>query len=145
MGDHLSNINKFFIYMVFSLYRNQFSETSNYEKPELSENVEYKILKKVLSKTVLSFYESIYLDNSTADYYLRLCEDSSRIFPLILVDPEDTDDGLLDGLVPSESSFTVFVKKLCMSELLKVFILIYEMKFIFGDVNSKFDINYLLD
>ncbi|KII61038.1 hypothetical protein RF11_02283 [Thelohanellus kitauei] len=110
---------------------NQYPE-NNYE------NDEYKRYKRVLAAIIGSFNDRNYLDRNTSNYYMRWLDEYSSSSSQMTSDIDDF-NRLAESMetlnlssplnIPTEPS---------LKELLKWFTLIYEFKFIFGDISCKF-------
>ncbi|KII61848.1 hypothetical protein RF11_10174 [Thelohanellus kitauei] len=100
--------------------------------------MDYKICKKVMASMILLFNESNYLLKDTTEYFLRLFDDHFTISSQI----ENTNNlgSIPDStLIRDASSKKIILYTLHFHSLLRWFILIFEMKFIFGDIDAKFN------
>ncbi|KII62575.1 hypothetical protein RF11_05205 [Thelohanellus kitauei] len=97
---------------------------------------EYKMYKHVMAKIVLIFNESKFLDQKTADYYTKLFfpKDSSSIIKYIYDRDENSYFSLASDVASNKSS----LYNLQLLFVFKLFKLVYEMKFIFCDIDSRF-------
>ncbi|KII61037.1 hypothetical protein RF11_01754 [Thelohanellus kitauei] len=111
-------------------FRNQISQNN-------TENDEYIKYKRILADLVCSFNESTYLDKNTSDHYIRLCDENSSSLK-ITSDPDNIENlsQSMDSL--RLSSPTRIATEPSFQTLFRWLNLIYELKFIFGDVTSKF-------
>ncbi|KII69867.1 hypothetical protein RF11_02797 [Thelohanellus kitauei] len=138
--NHLSMIDEDFIKIGFTECESNLINDFQYLIHEDSGNAEYVMHIEVLSWILLSFNESYYLDKNTAPYYISLCKVSSNNPPHLPSTP-DISNYISDSLPVSNASTQVNIKfTSAFRALLKYFSLIYELKFIFGDINSKFNI-----
>ncbi|KII73127.1 hypothetical protein RF11_00309 [Thelohanellus kitauei] len=103
----------------------------------ISENNEYKKYKQVLAAIVCSFNDSICLNKNSSDYYRRRCDEYSSSLSHIPSDPDNL-ESLSESMVALRlSEPTNMASEHSFQELFRWFTLIYELKFIFGDINSK--------
>ncbi|KII64582.1 hypothetical protein RF11_10349 [Thelohanellus kitauei] len=101
--------------------------------------------KNVLARIVHSFYESNYMDKNTANYYRGLLKLYSGDLPLFSLIRNILRTRYLTIQFPSLHQRQFVLNKLCLPALLHLFMLMYEMKFIFGDLNWKFEPYNLVD
>ncbi|KII73833.1 hypothetical protein RF11_08204 [Thelohanellus kitauei] len=139
-NGQLSKLNNICINQVFSKCLVSLMDASSRPKFADNRNSEYKIYRHLLARVVVSFYDSNYLDQMTADYFMRLCEDNSRISSQSLV----YSDKFANDFTYKAATHTIFLKKVTFPTLLRWFMLMFEMKFIFDDVYSKFPNLYFL-
>ncbi|KII64915.1 hypothetical protein RF11_06126 [Thelohanellus kitauei] len=139
----LSIIDEDFIQTMLSQSESHLRNSFAYEYSETEENDEYKIYKTTMAMTVLSFNDSNSLDRKIADTYLQLCDDVSKDLYQMLVNPYRSDN--MSGSTHfSDRSHKILFNRLPFPALLRWLMLIFELKFIFGDINSKFaDLNFL--
>ncbi|KII71976.1 hypothetical protein RF11_10233 [Thelohanellus kitauei] len=122
-----------FINSVFSECQNYLSNVCIDEEPDDSERAQYTIYKQIFIRIVVSFNESYINDSDACNYFFTLYQldmsESTRIPPIHN-----------NSLIISQfSEYAKKYKNVSFSILLKWFTLIYELKFIFGDINSTFD------
>ncbi|KII71979.1 hypothetical protein RF11_10236 [Thelohanellus kitauei] len=132
-SSELALIKDDFFKSVFSKCANHLSKTCIDKKPDDSDYAQCKIFKQVFTRIVVSLNESYIMDKDTVDSCLALCQidmrESSKIQPI-----QNNSLSISQFLEDSKN-----YKNVSFSILLKWFTLIYELKFIFGDTNSKFD------
>ncbi|KII61925.1 hypothetical protein RF11_07533 [Thelohanellus kitauei] len=107
--------------------------------PENIENEEYIIIKQIMTRIVRSFNKSMFFDKNTSESYLKMFDDSANISP-----PSTsychTYENLLDQVDSTENyGRRYLLNVMTFRELLRLFILVYEMKFMFADIDSKID------
>ncbi|KII60856.1 hypothetical protein RF11_00609 [Thelohanellus kitauei] len=137
-SDHLSMINDDFIQGVFSACEFHLLDSLQEESSEDDISSEYQMCNQAMSMTVRSFNESNYLDQHTAEYYIRVCESSSNNSSPIPIDDDDDSYNTSDSTSVSDiSPHTTMLSDLPIPVLLRWFIMIFEMKFLFGDISSK--------
>ncbi|KII71337.1 hypothetical protein RF11_05247 [Thelohanellus kitauei] len=132
--NHLSMITDACIEDVFTRCSRIFQKKFEYESFEVYGDDWYTFYKKALAKTVLSFYESIFLDLSTVDGHIKVFEDySGDSFHI----PSHKDNY---GNVHASISHSqiIYLGKLSIPAILRWFILMFEMKFLYGDIYSNF-------
>ncbi|KII74850.1 hypothetical protein RF11_12992 [Thelohanellus kitauei] len=136
--NHFSIIDEDLINNVFECCESNlitdYSSQSNFYR---SKNDDSKIYSKILSRIVYSFNEYNYLYKETSDYYSRMLGEYLCSSLGIYFDQDNP-----DSYWESMSSFEIFEEiYICIKPinltLIKLFILIYEQKFIFGDINSR--------
>ncbi|KII73825.1 hypothetical protein RF11_08196 [Thelohanellus kitauei] len=134
-SGYLSKINDKCIKEIFSKNASCISDFFYGRTPKLYRNTEYKTYKTVLAMIIISFYESNYMDKRSADYCLKLIEGNSETPSEIQV-YSDYVENSFDNIVDTDTKIS---NKLSIPALLRLFILMFEMKFIFDDLDSKFD------
>ncbi|KII65871.1 hypothetical protein RF11_04768 [Thelohanellus kitauei] len=119
---------------VFTRCRRIFTNKFKYGSFEVYVNTRYTLYKKALAKTVVSFYESIFLDRSTVDGYRKIFDDYSSNSLNIPSYPDYL------GNVPGSISYSkkMYLGKLSIPAILRWFILMFEMNFLFCDIKSRF-------
>ncbi|KII67301.1 hypothetical protein RF11_07724 [Thelohanellus kitauei] len=137
--DYLMIIKQSFIKICFLRCELSLRLTSDNQGPEIFENNSYNRCKEVLTKTISSFNESNYLDKNSASLFMRWCgiisSDCSNSHSYL-----DDIDSLSDAMrVASISEQPNTRCGIHIQAILRWFTLIYEMKFIFMDINSKTD------
>ncbi|KII73826.1 hypothetical protein RF11_08197 [Thelohanellus kitauei] len=133
-SGYFSKINNKCIKQVFASGLSKFNKEPYRKKIRSYPNSEFHIYKHVFAKIVLSFHHTNYLDQEAADFYLRLIEDTSTISPEISLDSDMSDNSLNYGA----ASNAIYLNNLSFPMLLKLYVLIFENKFIFEDINWKF-------
>ncbi|KII69217.1 hypothetical protein RF11_10273 [Thelohanellus kitauei] len=139
---YLGIINNDFITTAFSQCESYLLEDFQYWIPEDTDDEEYIIQLEVLSRIIISFNESNYLNKSATDDYLRSCMIYSR-------DSSDLQSDIAGDLYLPTSFLDSFDRTNrylipTFASLLQWIILIFEKKFIFGDINSRFhNLNFL--
>ncbi|KII73616.1 hypothetical protein RF11_02974 [Thelohanellus kitauei] len=132
-SSHLSIINEDFIKVVFSECESHLRQAFDDESDQGPEYDEYKMCTKTLATTILLFDESNYLDEATLKYYLRLLKVNLRNQEHI---PGCSDDS--GGMSDSNTlPHPPLLYKLPFLAILIWYTLLFEMKFIFGDINYK--------
>ncbi|KII72363.1 hypothetical protein RF11_04919 [Thelohanellus kitauei] len=130
--NHLSNINENFFKGIIERCSFHDSDVFDFDSTE-EYGKEYKMYKHVLAKILYSFNRMNYLDRRVAYDYIELCENYKHHLQLIIdcqCEDEDMDESI-------SYPFCIYLNKLPVQALLKFVIIIYEIKFIFGDINSK--------
>ncbi|KII71334.1 hypothetical protein RF11_05244 [Thelohanellus kitauei] len=127
---HLSMISSAYIEDVFTRCHRIIHNQCKYESFDGYGNEGYAFYQKALTKTVLSFYESIFFDSNTGDGYLYMLENYSNSSSNIPSYPDNC--GNEPG--PTSDSQTIYLGKLSIPAILRWFILMFEMKFLFGDI-----------
>ncbi|KII63526.1 hypothetical protein RF11_08056 [Thelohanellus kitauei] len=132
MRSHLSMISDDLIDSVFSGLWSDIINNVEYFVPEDSVVDEFEIYRRAMTKIVLSFNELTYFSKNLANYcYMSLCteispQNSNHMHDSVSIKGSNT------------TSQTNIYGKPTFTSLLRYFILIYERKFIFGDIKSKF-------
>ncbi|KII73296.1 hypothetical protein RF11_04881 [Thelohanellus kitauei] len=111
-----------------------------YEKlePEILHIDAYDICRQIMAKTLYSFNESNYLDDRTAQHYIRQFNVESC--NNLRVSSNDDYFGMHESVIASNRPLQTNVfSKLPFHGLLRWFGLIFEMKLIFGDTESKLE------
>ncbi|KII65449.1 hypothetical protein RF11_01054 [Thelohanellus kitauei] len=110
------------------------TKTFNNQTPEIFQNSNYKRCKQVLMKIVLLFNESNYLDNHSARLLMRWWDDSIHTYNFhgFSENNRNVSDGNLASIIPETTNYGIPIEG-----SLSWFTLIYEKKFVFGDIKSK--------
>ncbi|KII70467.1 hypothetical protein RF11_02125 [Thelohanellus kitauei] len=114
------------------------SEIFNHVFSEISENTEddkYKKYKQIMADVILSFNESNYLGKDKANHYTELCNLHSHNLSPIKSIPDNSGTIVASNTSPPST----LLHNLPFLGLLRYFILIFELKFIFGDIDSKLE------
>ncbi|KII61984.1 hypothetical protein RF11_14141 [Thelohanellus kitauei] len=138
-SKHLTIINDDFIKSVFSGLQSYLLNTSKNQEPEVFETNAYNVYKQVMASTLHSFNESNYLEKNTAHTFMGKCNANPSNFTTIDVrhtNSETMHDTNVSSNIPDQTNTGHIIP---IDALLKFFTLIYELKFIFGDINSKLD------
>ncbi|KII64451.1 hypothetical protein RF11_03854 [Thelohanellus kitauei] len=139
--DYLSFVSDDFIMSLFQLCKAHIKDTFRQKLLKDSNNDQYYIYDNVMKWTILSFNDSNYLDSSTAAYYKKLCNDYSTKSSRITSNYQESDsfsNTESDNVSETVAKYQTFPANFCW------FILLFEMKFIFCDINSQFmDIDVL--
>ncbi|KII74077.1 hypothetical protein RF11_00063 [Thelohanellus kitauei] len=138
-SQYLSIINEDLIQNVFSECEYQLRSHFDNLSPEIFENNCYNIYKNLMARTIHSLNESNYLDKNRAGSFMKVYHVNTGKFSQIPVDHATsvvTDDFKVMSTTLIQANAN---SPLRINALLKWFILIYEIKFIFGDIKSKFD------
>ncbi|KII66667.1 hypothetical protein RF11_12695 [Thelohanellus kitauei] len=110
---------------------------SQYGSPECFGSDEYKLYRHVLTMILLSFNEFNYFYKKKADYYISLVNDNSGNSCDIQGYSDDS-HSTSDSKSDSDSSFvSIQFYKLPFPALLRWFMFIYEVKFIFAGIDTK--------
>ncbi|KII63548.1 hypothetical protein RF11_16355 [Thelohanellus kitauei] len=137
-SKHLLVIEKDFLNSLFSRCEAHIFDACKAELPEVYINSAYKIFTQLLASIIHSFHESNILDENEAKNLDKLCDDFSKGKSTI-INSHDIPGAMLDSHPDSNSSSNkISLHKLSFRDLLRLFVLIYEQKFIYGDENSKF-------
>ncbi|KII65123.1 hypothetical protein RF11_07473 [Thelohanellus kitauei] len=142
-NSQLSIMDRDFIEEVFLKCISYITKTRKYWIPEDSGNAEYKIFQQVMTWLVISFNQSKHLCIGAAKYYLRLCnlkyDNSSTVLKNI-----DNSCGVYDSTsISKKTANKTEHYRPSFPALFRCFMYIYELKFIFGDIDSKFSLNFL--
>ncbi|KII71333.1 hypothetical protein RF11_05243 [Thelohanellus kitauei] len=132
--NHISMITDDHVTYVFIRCKCHLRNQFKYESFEVFGNEEYTLYKKVLAKVVISFYESIFLDIITVEDYLNMLENYSS--HLSNIPSYQNIYGNMPG--PSSHAQTIHLGRLSIPGILRWFMLMFELKFLFGDINSQF-------
>ncbi|KII73873.1 hypothetical protein RF11_10063 [Thelohanellus kitauei] len=131
-------IDEDFINSVFSTCESHLKNAFDNQISEVSRQKHYIYYKLIMAKTILSFNQNSYLDHNRTEYVLR-----NRIVGSInssdFYGTEYKNDDLFDAIydcIKSEETNSCFQKHI--QGMLRWFTLIYEMKFIFLNIHSKF-------
>ncbi|KII73489.1 hypothetical protein RF11_13755 [Thelohanellus kitauei] len=113
-------------------------------KPEFSRPAEYKNYKKRMVMTLFIFNKSNYMDKKIADDYVSSCDANSRTASSISNTTENSDTISDIRCIPDTLRHTIMNQYLEFRKIGSWFNLVYEYKFIYGDINSKFtDLKFL--
>ncbi|KII69857.1 hypothetical protein RF11_02786 [Thelohanellus kitauei] len=137
---HLSIINEDLIKSLFSKCESHLADIIKTELLEVHINTEYKIFTDIMANIIYSFNESNKLANIEADSYLRLCDEYPKNSFIITNIEDKSGDSLGATTDLNTSTNKSLLHRLPFSTLLRLFVLIYELKFIYGDINSKLTI-----
>ncbi|KII64506.1 hypothetical protein RF11_12617 [Thelohanellus kitauei] len=119
------------INMIFTKLEFHLLDDMRYKSLDDHVEPEFKKYKQIMAILVHIFNESNYLDESTADYLTKLCNTNSSYSCI--------SGTISDSMhVSNISSTAVSLQNPPLLVLLLWFSLIYEIKFIYGDINSKF-------
>ncbi|KII65450.1 hypothetical protein RF11_01055 [Thelohanellus kitauei] len=135
-SEYLTIINEDFINRVFFESESHLLHVFDDHTPEIFKNNIYNRFKQVLASTIRLFNESNYFDKTTAKSLFGLFyNDCSRSFyiPPSLYDTPLFSDTPIVSRKSGESNYGMPIES-----MLRWFTLIYEMKFVFGDIKSKF-------
>ncbi|KII71872.1 hypothetical protein RF11_07602 [Thelohanellus kitauei] len=136
-NKHLSIINDDLIQRIFSKCESHLADAIKTELLEVYINDEYKMFTETLANIIYSFNESNKLEKTKAYSYLRLCDNYTNNLSRT---PNSEDKSGSPSEVKTDSNTSAnrsLLHTLPFSALLKLFVLIYELKFIYGDLNSK--------
>ncbi|KII64507.1 hypothetical protein RF11_12618 [Thelohanellus kitauei] len=136
-SNSLSSISDDLIKMLFTKLKFHLLDDIRYKSHDDHGDAVLKKYKQIMAILVHIFNESNYLDKSTADYLTMLYKSKSSYSnqnPSQSYSSESVSDSTH---VSNISSSAVNIKNLSLSDLFTLFVLIYEMKFIFGNINSK--------
>ncbi|KII67462.1 hypothetical protein RF11_07454 [Thelohanellus kitauei] len=130
-------INEDFINDVFSTRQSQFLNEIQNKCSESALISEFETYTNVMEMILISFNESNYIEKRKAEYLMSLCEDFLKRLPEIQSD--ETHCGIYsDSMTVANTSYgTKLYMKNTLLGILRWFVLIYELKFIFGDINSE--------
>ncbi|KII73897.1 hypothetical protein RF11_15598 [Thelohanellus kitauei] len=134
-SQDLTIMNEDFMKSVFSGCRTHLQNDIQSQNLETrSENGEFEYHAHVLEWVVLSFNNSNCLNMNSLYNYMRFSNEYyAKTFKI------QNDPNISDGdSVSNESKHTYISRKPQFEALLRWFVLIFELKFIFGDINSKF-------
>ncbi|KII63142.1 hypothetical protein RF11_11627 [Thelohanellus kitauei] len=101
---------------------------------DICNNEKYKTLLRCLTMFVLLFNESTYLSPDKLDHYLESTNPDSALASKIREHPHTSENIFASDISPNAFKFYHHT----FSVLLRWFQLVYEMKFIFGNINLKF-------
>ncbi|KII67016.1 hypothetical protein RF11_07555 [Thelohanellus kitauei] len=138
LSKDLTMISENFIKYVFSECESKIIDELNLWMPEYIGCDEYKIYTKIFTSLVSSFNDSNYVTENMADYFLMCADSDSSILSQnpINIDSSGHSHDSKKNFGPLEHVYSSHQPSfLC---VLRWFMLIYEMKFIFGDINYKF-------
>ncbi|KII65019.1 hypothetical protein RF11_14971 [Thelohanellus kitauei] len=109
----------------------------------ISENSEYKKYKYAMAWIILELNESNCLDKRTADYLMKFCNITPKCSTLIQRYPNKSDvNGHMCVLNTLQSQ--IWLHEFSFPLLLRWLMLIYELQFMYGDLNSKLDNLYYI-
>ncbi|KII60649.1 hypothetical protein RF11_10513 [Thelohanellus kitauei] len=112
---------------------------------KISENNDFRTYKQVMAWVLLSFNESNYINFRTSNYYLGLCLKRLNYLPEFKDYPDNYGIIRDDTSVSTTSEETNIYYQTAFRALFRSFILIFELKYIFGDINSKYEkLDFLL-
>ncbi|KII62896.1 hypothetical protein RF11_15081 [Thelohanellus kitauei] len=132
-------INEDLIKRVFMKCEYDINHSFQYQIQEIdSENAEYTNLKQVMEKIVCSFNECHYLDTKMAKNCIFVCDFPPRDSNVITSNSDYSVIKSDSKAISNVSEQTNMGNKSTYLALFKWFSLIYELKYIFGDINSKF-------
>ncbi|KII65122.1 hypothetical protein RF11_07472 [Thelohanellus kitauei] len=137
MSVHLPMITPAFISSVYFECWAHLLKTSEYWIPENIGSAKYKMNQQILTWIVVSLNDDTYLSEDAAKYYTRLCNQNSNNSP---TDSKAIDNCLYvsDSAPASNTSKQINTYyRPTVSALLKCFMYVYELKFIFGGINSR--------
>ncbi|KII61986.1 hypothetical protein RF11_14143 [Thelohanellus kitauei] len=138
-NKHLKIIDQNFIKNVFLGLRSYLWNNYKNQEPEIFETNIYNVYKQVMANILHSFNEFNYLDINTAHTLMRKCNANPSDFAPINVGHANSEMMHDSNICSIISQQTNTYPKIPVDALLKFFTLIYELKFIFGDTNSRFD------
>ncbi|KII66380.1 hypothetical protein RF11_13614 [Thelohanellus kitauei] len=126
-------LNGTFIKSIFSQCESEMLKTIESPISENSGNPEHNTRKELMAMIIHSFNESCFLDedkkNSLMRFYNTQCNHSS-----VVSSHDNSHDGLLESM-----SNSPLIQRIPFTWFFRLFILIFEFKFIFGDIDSKLD------
>ncbi|KII71112.1 hypothetical protein RF11_11753 [Thelohanellus kitauei] len=141
-SHYLPMITEDFIKSVFSQCQSQMCHAYNNQSLDHIDNEEIKLYNQIMRKVVIFLNESNYLDQKTAKDFMQLLNPNIIFSSNVEGDPNDIRSNSDDVVLYNASTETNALSKLPLHALFNWFYLIYEMKFMFGDINSKFaDLN----
>ncbi|KII67461.1 hypothetical protein RF11_07453 [Thelohanellus kitauei] len=133
---YLGIINQDFINNVFSTCEYQFLKEMKYKYLDFVGISEFETYKYVMEMTLVSFNESNYLEIRKANYLMSICSDYCNDLSEV---PSDNNHAAIISDTTSLTNIshdTKLYMKNTLKGLLRWFIHIFELKFIFGDINS---------
>ncbi|KII69866.1 hypothetical protein RF11_02796 [Thelohanellus kitauei] len=135
-STHISMLDEDIIKHVFLKCESDLSNAFQTQENTDSENGRYKMYEQVMVWTVISFNEQNFLSRHTAQYYITQLQDYNP--SNILSSHENSGSSSVSTLSSNtpEESETYFEHPF--QTLVRCFMEIYELKFIFGGINSKF-------
>ncbi|KII68065.1 hypothetical protein RF11_04233 [Thelohanellus kitauei] len=134
---YLSMIDPNFQKDIFSACESNILFAVQNQTPIVSEREEYKMFKQVLTLSIVTFNDSNYLVKTVSDYYMRLLDAYSNYFSEVSPNPENAKSRSISTIRSSTSLQSNSLYNYPFHVLMSYFRLIYELKFIFGDINSK--------
>ncbi|KII65184.1 hypothetical protein RF11_09573 [Thelohanellus kitauei] len=135
--NHLSMICEGFLGDLFVACETDMFYGCNNHTPIVIDYEEYKMFKQVLILIIRAFNESNHLVKTMTDYYMTVFDAYSKYFSPTSSDRDKTRSVSLLTLLSTGSAHTHSWYDLPIHVLLSWFRLIYELKFIFGDINNK--------
>ncbi|KII63295.1 hypothetical protein RF11_04954 [Thelohanellus kitauei] len=136
--SHISFIQDDLIKIVFSKCDLLLIADFKSRPSDVSETIIYKTCNQLMSWIVHSLNDSNYLDPNTTEFYLRKCKVLPYNTSNIRRYPETFQSMTHSKLVSDLYEQNNMKNRTLFPNLLKWIALIYELKFIFGDINSKF-------
>ncbi|KII63887.1 hypothetical protein RF11_05104 [Thelohanellus kitauei] len=141
---HISMITEDLINNIFLGLQTGYINRVKSESTEFSETEEYKAYKKIMFLILYSFNESPHLDVQRADRFISLFEPYSRNETEIPIS-DNNSEILIDFTSPSYlSKRPLFLQCIQFKKLWVWFTRLYQHKFIYGDLNSRFsDLSFI--
>ncbi|KII73488.1 hypothetical protein RF11_13754 [Thelohanellus kitauei] len=142
--NHLSIITKDLIHTIFSGCKTFKMKSYKIKFVEHGRSTEFKTYKKIMEMTVYIFNKSNYLDKIMADDCVSSCDSNSRNSSSISSTTDNSETISDNRSVPAKFTPKFLFQLSEFHKLWSWFNLVYEYKFIYGDINSKFtDLKFL--
>ncbi|KII66669.1 hypothetical protein RF11_12697 [Thelohanellus kitauei] len=134
----LSMITNNFLMNAFSECKSHLLDTYDNQGPHVVEKDSYKVFKYALADILTSFHESNHLNKKEVQSLMEICKICSRMYSPTKRKNSNSGYGRDSICISYESLPSHAFPKMPLQGLLKWFMLLFEIKFIFGGVDINF-------